>query len=176
MDTFRTNSPQTQAQLQTLQAERARLNEELALRTRQLAESEARFRDIIERNADAIIVVDTDGVVRFANDKAAELFGKSSDLLIGHPFGFPMVAGETTELDLAADGAVRVVEMRVVESMWQADDACIATLRDVTEQKRAAQSERSLIREQAARSAAEEALRRFRFLAEFCSCFFFFFV
>ena len=43
---------------------------ELEIRTRQLARSEARFRDVIQRNADAIFVVGADGAVRFANGAA----------------------------------------------------------------------------------------------------------
>lgn len=157
---------QAQVPLDTWDAERARLLAELDIRTRELAESEARFRDIIEHNADAIIVVDEEGIVRFANSEASRLFDLPREALIDAPFGFPVAAGETTELDLPHDGNVRVVEMRVVESHWQGRIACIATLRDVTERKRSEQNERELIREQAARSVAEKAARRFRFLAE----------
>ncbi len=131
-----------------------------------LEESEARFRDVIERNADAIVVVDHEGVIRFANPAAAELFSKPREELLGTSFGFPVVAGETTELDLPHKGAVRVVEMRVVESHWQGQPACIASLRDVTERKHAEDSERQLIMEQVKRNTAEEALRRMRFLAD----------
>lgn len=131
-----------------------------------LAESEARFRDVIERNADAIIVVDNEGIVRFANAEAGKLFGRSREVLVGSSFGFPVVAGETTELDLPSNNAARVVEMRVVESQWQGQPACIASLRDITERKHAEENERYLIREQAARSVAERSAQRFRFLAD----------
>jgi signal transduction histidine kinase len=145
---------------------KADLGADLADIKRQLQESEARFRDIIERNADAIIVVDQAGIIRFANREAGKLFNRSPESLNGSAFGFPVVVGETTELDLPHDGTVRVVEMRVVESQWQGDGARIASLRDVTERKRAEEDQRELIREQAARSAAEQEARRFRFLAE----------
>ena len=148
-----------QAQIAAMAAERARLSAELE-------QSRARFRDVIERNADAIVVVDREGVIRFANAVAAELFRSPREDLCGTPFGFPMVAGETTELDLPRPGDARVVEMRVVESEWEGEAACIASLRDVTERRRAEEDARRLIREQAARTAAEAAARRFRFLAE----------
>jgi signal transduction histidine kinase len=133
---------------------------------RELRASEARFRDVIERNADAIVVVDREGVVTFANPMAKRLFGRSETSLIGTAFGFPLVAGETTEIDLVSHGAPRVAEMRVVESRWEGRDAYIASLRDVTERKRAEQDARRLIREQAAREAAEELARRQRFLLD----------
>ncbi len=158
-------TPQAQRQWQQSD-ERARLQGQVDLLTRELAESEARFRDVIERNADAIIVVDDDGIVRFANSEASALFDQPREKLIGTSFGYPMATGKTTELDLHQKGSTRVVEMRVVESQWQGKVACIASLRDVTERKHAEQNERQLIREQAGRNAAEQAARRFRFLAE----------
>jgi signal transduction histidine kinase/PAS domain-containing protein len=162
-----------QAQLVSLAADRSRLGAilaervaELEKRTHELEQSRSRFRDVIERNADAIVVVDREGVIRFANRMAAELFGRKRDDLVGTPFGFPLVLGETTELDLLYNGHARIVEMRVVESEWEAQPAFIASLRDVTERKRTEERARELIREQTARTAAEEAARRFRFLAE----------
>jgi signal transduction histidine kinase len=131
-----------------------------------LARSEGRFRDVIQRNADAIVVVDTAGVVRFANARATQLFDDSEHQLVGSPFGFPLVVEETTELDLLSDGGPRAVEMRVVESEWEGETAYIASLRDVTERKVAEQQRFQLVREQAARSAAEESARRLRYLLE----------
>jgi signal transduction histidine kinase/PAS domain-containing protein len=132
-----------------------------------LQRSEARFRDVIERNADAIVVVCRDGIVRFANRRAEELFECPRGDLIGAPFGYPMLIGETTEVDLVRNGSPPlVVELRVVESEWDGQFACIISLRDITARKRAEEGARRLIRAKAARSAAEEAARRFRFLAE----------
>jgi signal transduction histidine kinase len=142
------------------------LRRELERRTRELERSETRFRDVIERNADAIVVVDETGVVRFVNRAATKLFGASREQLVGSPFGFPLVTEETTELDLPRNGDPRVAEMRVVESEWEGRSACIASLRDVTERKRAEHDARELIREHAARAAAEEAARRLQFLLE----------
>lgn len=132
----------------------------------QLERSEARFRDVIERNADAIVVVDHGGSIRFANPAAERLFGTSQDALLGATFGFPLVAGETTEVDLPRGGSPRVAEMRVVQSEWEGAPACIASLRDITRRKEAEHNERRLLQERAARSAAEEAARRLSFLAD----------
>jgi signal transduction histidine kinase len=146
--------------------EQAHLVDEVADLRRELERSEARFRDVIERNADAIVVVDEDGVVRFVNGAATKLFGASRGQLLDSPFGFPLLTDETTELDFLRAGEPRVAEMRVVESEWEGHAAWIASLRDVTERKRAEHDARQLIREHAARTAAEEAARRLRFLLE----------
>src|SRR5438105_897006 len=74
------------------------LARKLADCTHELAQSEARFRAIIEQNGDALVVVDDTGVVRFANRAAAILFGKRREDLVGVPFGFPVVAEENTGL------------------------------------------------------------------------------
>ena len=149
-----------------LAAEIRDLAADLADRTHELAQSEERFRAIIERNADAVVVVDPSGIVRFANRTASVLFGKRHAELVGASFGFPMVTGDTTEVDLFVQGTPRVAEMRAVDSEWEGQRACIATLRDITDRKRAEQDARRLFEEQAARNAAERAAARLRFLLD----------
>jgi signal transduction histidine kinase len=56
--------------------------------------------------------------------------------------------------------------MRVVETEWEQGAAYLATLRDITDRKRAEAERERLIREQAARAEAEAAGRRLSFLAE----------
>ncbi len=132
----------------------------------ELRASEARFREVIERNADAIVVVDGDGTVLYANPMAERLFARDGAELVGTALGFPIVAGETTELDVVSQGAPRVAEMRVVPSRWDGQRAYIASLRDITERKEAELDAQRLIREQLARQAAEELAKRQRFLLD----------
>ena len=119
-----------------------------------LEESEARFRNIIENNADAIVVVDNHGIVRYANAAAEQMFQRDPGELQGTTFGFPLTAGETTEVDIVVDGGTtRPAEMRVADSMWEGEPVCLATLRDV--------SDRELLRrERAAQLAASMAVVR----------------
>jgi len=142
------------------------LQEELNRVSRQLRESEERFRDVIEGNADAIVVVDGDGIVRFANVAATKLFGRGVEELIGAPFGFPLLVDDTVEIDVVASYGSRTAEMRIVESHWEGQAAYIASLRDITDRKLAEQNERRLIREQSARTAAEQLAHRLRFLLD----------
>ena len=123
--------------------------------------AEARFRSIVERSVDGVIVLDPDGRVRFANPAAEKLFGRSRQDLSGSDFGFPVVAGETTEIDILRGGADAVVaEMRVVETRWDDADALLVLIRDVTDRKAAEERRRALIRAEAARDEAEAAARR----------------
>ena len=101
-----------------------------------LTASESRLRDLIEKNADAIIIVDSEGIARFANPAAGTLFGKRPGEFVGDPFGFPLAAGETTEIDLLTrDRGPTVAEMRVVEIEWKTKRAYLASIRDITERK-----------------------------------------
>ncbi len=69
-------------------------------------------------NVDGMLVVDGECVVRFANP-AAERLGRSAGALEGARLGFPLVAGEASEIDVVTGGAPRTVEMRVVGIDWE---------------------------------------------------------
>ncbi len=103
---------------------------------RALEASEARFRAIVHRNADGVVVVGTNGVIRYVNPAAETLLGRPANRLVGQMFGVPVAPGEATEVELLkSDGAQCVAEMRIVETQWQGQCAFLATLRDVTERK-----------------------------------------
>ena len=103
----------------------------------QLAASEARVRNIIERSPDAFVVVDLHGMIEFANSAAAALFGMPEPGLVGRPFGLPIAAGATSDVDIVNPrGEELVAEMRVVETEWGGAAAHIAVLRDITERSR----------------------------------------
>jgi PAS domain S-box-containing protein len=111
--------------------------------------SNAVVHDIISRNADGILVVDQEGNIQFTNPSAETLFGKSTAELIGLPFGFPLVSGETTELDILNQNqrGFVIVEMRVVEIEWDSQRAFLASLRDITARKLAERELRQRERE-----------------------------
>jgi signal transduction histidine kinase len=125
------------------------------------------LRAILAAIADGVVVVDRDGIVCFANPAAEAMFGRTSVELVSHQFGFPLVAGATTELELLArSGQSSTVEMRVAATEWEGESAWLASLRDITGRKRAEAQRVQLVEEQAARREAELALQaRDEFLA-----------
>jgi signal transduction histidine kinase/CheY-like chemotaxis protein len=109
---------------------------------RALAASEARFRNLIEKIADGVVVVSTDGIIRYVNPAAQALLGRCGGELVGALFGRPLTVGETAEIDLCKAPLPRkapfpLAEMRVVEIEWEGQPAFLATLHDITERKEA---------------------------------------
>ena len=118
-----------------------------------------RLRSIIDSLADGIVIVDKRGDIRFANPAAERLFNRSADELLGTPFGSPLLAGETTEMEIVRRGGGDVVyaELRVVDADWEGETAELVSLRDITDRKRAEEHGRQLSAEREARLEAEAA-------------------
>lgn len=118
------------------------MEEERKQALRRLEESEARLRNIIRKNADGIIIVDENGIVRFVNPAAKHLFNRKANEILGAPFGFPVVAGEATEINIIRQNREKIVaEMRIVDIEWQDKSAHLASLRDITARR---QTEKAL--------------------------------
>ncbi|HLO50868.1 MAG TPA: PAS domain S-box protein [Kamptonema sp.] len=128
-----------------------------------LKASEARFHNIIAKNADSIVIVNKKGLVCFVNPSAESLFGCNKEELLGKEFfGDLVVEGSACDLEMNTNiihqvgktetagirvvqtevKAIRkdkenaIVEMRVVETEWEGEMAYLSTLRDITERKR----------------------------------------
>ena len=124
----------------------------LHLRQRELTErlraSEARFRDLIERQADGVLVVDREGTIQFANPAAESLFGRTQAELADGAFGFPLDSTKPREVEIRRpDGVETIAEFRVNETEWEARPAWIVTLNDVTERFRAQAERTRLLRD-----------------------------
>lgn len=103
----------------------------------ELEVTKANFSSIVEKTRDGILILDKEGIVLYANSAAADLFGREEEELLDQLFGFPLTAGETTELKITRlDDDKCVAEMRLDDTEWRGEDAYLATLRDVTERKR----------------------------------------
>jgi PAS domain S-box-containing protein len=129
---------------------------ELAGYHRALADSEQKYSTLVERSTDGIIVVQ-DGLLRFANQKIAEMTGFSVEEAIGKPFLTfispedrdraarnykKRMAGKkvpsTYELEvLNKDGRRRLFEVNASPIQYEGKPADMVILRDVTKRKQA---------------------------------------
>jgi len=128
------------ARTDALMAANRKLKEEIDNRIQvetALKSSEENYHNMIANNADGIIIFDEDRIARFVNPAAEALFGVGADRLVDNPFGYPLVDGEATELDiLRGSEPPLVAEMRVASTEWRREPAYLATLRDITEHNR----------------------------------------
>lgn len=120
----------------------AQLRELVGHLTKALHNFESRFRSAITNNTDSMLIVDLDGIVRFVNPAAENLFCRKKEELVGTQLDFPLTAAGTDEVEIACrlrgQGAqgTAFVEMRVVETEWEGKPAYLTSLRDITERKR----------------------------------------
>ena len=104
-----------------------------------LEKSEERSRRMIDRNPDAILILNPGGEILFANPASQDFFGRPPEKLAGVQLGIPSIEDEYSEITLAGpDGNEIIAEMRSQSIQWEGEDAFIVSLRDVTERKEAA--------------------------------------
>lgn len=103
---------------------------------RDLQISETRTHAIIESNIDGILIVDGEGVVRFANGVTGTIFGRPVKKLVGEPFDFSVTMDKASELEIfRLDGNASLVEMRATDIDWDGHLAYLISLRDITQQR-----------------------------------------
>lgn len=128
------------------------LMDELTQYTRELVSSEDRFRNIIATNTDAMIMLRHTGEVLFVNAAAEKLFGRTSVEFQKKTFEYSVESGASREIDIERPGGERsVAEMRVVPAEWEGVSSLLATVRDITDRKRA-EDEREKLHNQLLRS------------------------
>jgi PAS domain S-box-containing protein len=100
----------------------------------QTLEHEMRFRSLIARNADGMVVVDRSEITRFVNPAAEVLFGSKEGAMLGERFSLPLRVGETVQYAIRRPSGVIIhVEMRVIDIEWMSKSAYLVSLHDVSE-------------------------------------------
>jgi diguanylate cyclase (GGDEF)-like protein/PAS domain S-box-containing protein len=145
-----------------------------------LAESEKRFRSLIEHSTDAISLIDSHGAVVYGNPSAQRLTGYSTEERMGrngleliHPDDLPVVRATLAEV-IANKGMVKDAQFRSVRkdgTVWWAEGTAINLLhlpsvqavainyRDITHRKKAEQALKTANRHLNARLAQIEQLQ-----------------
>ena len=117
---------------------------------------------LIFKNVDGMLVVDSKGIICFVNPAAETLLGKDSEVLIGSPFGFPVMAGEKVEVDIASRAnTLLVAELRTADIIWQSQPASLISLRDISDRK---QMEQALKRHATALETSVSELEAFSYM------------
>jgi PAS domain S-box-containing protein len=110
-------------------------------------DSMSNFYQVVNNSADGILITSHEGTVRFTNPAMEFLLEKKAKDIQGQQFGFPISSGDKTEIDIIRKkGKTITAEMRVVETVWFDENVYLATLRDITERKKAQQEQENLTR------------------------------
>ncbi|MEM1010933.1 MAG: ATP-binding protein [Planctomycetota bacterium] len=89
---------------------------------------------LLAASLDAVLLLDPEGVVSYANPSAEQLFGRPADSLLGASLGIPIDGGDLSRLTLRRpDGSSREAELRVVDLGDKSTQTIFVTLRDVTD-------------------------------------------
>lgn len=116
--------------------ERSAWARDLEAQREKLVRSEQRFQKLITENPDAILIIDKNGYVRFANPAVEALFDRAPEQLISKQFGFPITGQRVIELEIVRSTPEKIVaEARVQEVEWDGEQAYLAILRDITQHK-----------------------------------------
>jgi two-component system sensor kinase FixL len=144
--------------------------------------AEQRFRKLLDSAPDAMVIVDARGVIVDVNSTVTSLFGFPRGELLGQDVDVLVPArlreehrrerqaylGNGTSRPMASNLELRglhkdgrEIPIDINLSPIEMDDGLVvvAAIRDISARKRAEKVERELIQEQAARAAAEEAVR-----------------
>jgi len=98
---------------------------------------------ILQSSMDGLMVIGTDGFIRFTNPAAEHLFRRPAEALLDSPFEYPIVPGQTSEISIGQPQTPTTpVEMRVVPIEWKNEPAYLISLRDLTERHKAEEERR----------------------------------
>ncbi len=99
-----------------------------------LLESEAQAVMLVESNPNAVIVVDDQNVIKFANKQSSKLFGKNTSELIGSNFESIEPVGDISEIRIKnTKRGDRIAQVSYGDILWDKKPAQIYTLTDITE-------------------------------------------
>ncbi|MCG5513893.1 GGDEF and EAL domain-containing protein [Ectothiorhodospira shaposhnikovii] len=94
------------------------------------------FEQMVEQASDAILLLNAQGVIQYANQAAAHLFGCPLERLRGETFGFVVAPDEPTEIEIAhATRGMLSADLRAVPMRMEGWEVSVVYLRDVTERK-----------------------------------------
>jgi methanogenic corrinoid protein MtbC1 len=114
-------------------------------------------RKVLEHSVDGLLVIDSQGIVQFANPAASALFERQTGQLVGFHVGIP-AGDDSVEMILPGGDGARFVEMRSTEIEWEGKTANLASLRDITGRRQA---------EEALQNQAQELQQRNNELVRF---------
>ncbi|EPC03745.1 hypothetical protein L861_00175 [Litchfieldella anticariensis FP35 = DSM 16096] len=96
------------------------------------------FHQLLSDSRDALLVIDSGGVVRYANPAATSLFCSSLDALLKRRLDFPLLGNNLFEWSVIIEGEEAViVEIQRSQTEWEGETMYLFSLRDIRQRKEA---------------------------------------
>lgn len=116
--------------------ERARLQNEIDKHHKRIISFQTNLYKVLDKNADAILVIDEDKHVLFSNPAAGELMGRSQKDLLKEEFNYMLMPGKTEEIEIIQpDKTKKTAEMSVVDIDWEGSPAYLISIHEITQRK-----------------------------------------
>ena len=123
-----------------------------------LRNSESRFRNVVHRLAEGVVILDALGSVHFTNPAALRLMAQPPDAFF-REFNWRLAVGKTIMHESKISGANIIFEVTVLETEWELKNAFLITLRDITQQQKHEMDMQKAIDDAEARTAELEIMR-----------------
>jgi len=118
--------------------ERSYLLRRVEANAQEVQDRESLLRCIFDSNTDAMLILSPKYEIKFLNPAAGDLLDSSPESLVGEVFPFEVSPGGHTELEIPGpEDSTRLVEVVVVNLIWQGKSALLVVLRDVTQRHEA---------------------------------------
>ena len=102
-----------------------------------LESNQGYFQNIIDNNADGIVIVDTNNIVLYLNNFAKKVLNKTDDVMVGKTFGIKIQEIPKTVLKAIDNaGNENLYEMGIGETILAEEKVHIISLRDITKHKK----------------------------------------
>lgn len=117
--------------------ERARLQGQVEKHSREITGFQKNMHQILEKNTDALLVIDNKNRILYANPAVQSLFGRAREELINEELTLPLASGKTVEIEIERpDQEKKTAEMSVVNIDWESQPAILVSMHDITRHKK----------------------------------------
>lgn len=95
------------------------------------------WQQLVNALPEAVLILDFDGHIIYANQVACALFSKRQSQLVGSHFSYPYGTNKPAEIEiLKPDNHVIYADMVTQKGAWENKEAWIVTLHDITQRKK----------------------------------------
>jgi len=106
---------------------------ELKKKKKELKNSRQKFRRVIEKNADGLVIVSTDGDILFVNHALESILGRCPMKLRQIISDFIKSSSESNEVEIPlSNGEFHVFKLNKIFAEWEGENAYLVSVRDIT--------------------------------------------